>query len=272
MPPSAGSAKLKCKNRGKIATMSLNTEISNFYIVVATVIPVVFLGLVLQGGFWDWIEKKIKTGGYATLRTRILVPFLQLASLVVVCLGTASEIISLDVLMTGENSQVKDQFVFYSAAALIVMLGIVLLAKIPGIFWIGFGDVALAAEADEEIKSNLSVYRWVKGPWPWRTGVLFMTNKRVVWLTKRELGLEAASEIEITITDLREANYYTEPLWSKMIRVLVLSTIPGGYWLNIVNSDGESYRFALSERRLATVKEYLKEYVEITTSDGGRCG
>ena len=65
-----------------------------------------------------------------------------------------------------------------------------------------------------------------------------MTNKRIVWLTKRELGLEAASEIEIYITDLLEANYYTEPRWSKMIRVLVLSSIPGGYCLNIVNSDG----------------------------------
>lgn len=35
---------------------------ADFYVTAASVIPVIFLGLILEGGLWDWIAGRIRTG------------------------------------------------------------------------------------------------------------------------------------------------------------------------------------------------------------------
>jgi hypothetical protein len=248
--------------------MPLSPTEYNFYITAATVIPVIFLGLVLQGGFWTWIEERIRTGGDATLFVRIYVFSLQLGSLLVVAAGTIGEIIALDVLMTGKTGTFQKLIVFYSTAALTAMLGLVLLAKVPGVTWTRFADLALVLDAGEELKYSPGVYVWTRRLSPWKAGKLFLTDKRVVWLTKRELGLSAAPRIEIRTTDLHSANIAVESLFLKLLRLTVGSNIPGGYCLTIVTIDHRSYKFSLGMKRLERVKAYLEEYVSVGEPDG----
>jgi len=99
---------------------------SDFYVTTATVIPVVFLALVLEGGLLEWISRRIKASDVVTMPVRILVSMLQLFAVIVLLAGTVSEILALHVILRKQTTVNTENVIFYSTAFLIILLGITL--------------------------------------------------------------------------------------------------------------------------------------------------
>jgi hypothetical protein len=106
---------------------------ANFYTVVATVIPVLLLGLTLQGGLWAWIAKTIMATKVSSIRATLLIVGLQYLAIAIILCGTYGELAALGALWWQHIGTVNAHIVFYSTASLAILLGITLAAPIPGL-------------------------------------------------------------------------------------------------------------------------------------------
>lgn len=85
---------------------------SDFYVTTATVIPVIFLALVLEGGLWEWVSNQIKAPGIVTMLSRIFVSMVELFALAVLLAGTVSEILALHVILREQTNVNTENFIF----------------------------------------------------------------------------------------------------------------------------------------------------------------
>jgi hypothetical protein len=240
-----------------ISVVSL--ENSDFYVTAATVIPVIFLGLVLEGGFWAWIAERITSGGDLTRQARYTISGLQLGAMLIVGLGMLGELLALYALFKGRSNPLVGNLVYFSTAALVVMLGLLFILKVPGLGWSSFAGLSPELEDGEHVREKMGVYRWVSSLYPWSPGVLFLTNRRIVWLTMRATGIMGASRLSIRLTNLDSAADYKEPIWSRLMKKLVpYSNIPSGCCINVKTLDDHSYKFSMSATRASKIMEYLQ--------------
>ena len=236
-----------------ITTVPYNAD---FYIATATIIPVIFLALILEGGLWAWIAGRISTGNVITMPVRIFVSILQLFAVAVLLAGTVSEILALSVLLHQSVNVITENIIYYSTIFLIVLLGITLLSKVPGVFVAGIGTISLDLEDEEELlwsgrcaRLALTVFTVINiSPWLW--GRFFLTNKRVVWMTSKELGLAGAPTIKIDFTG--EAGVGADaqsPGWTRHLPSNSLGVVPRpprGYFFNLITGNGKKYHFCTS--------------------------
>ena len=114
----------------------------DFYVVTATVIPVVFLAIVIEGGLWAWLtDTIIKSNRDASFLVRTFISLLQAFGLLVVVAATISEILALAVLLNQRSNPTIADLIFLSTVFLIALLGTVLVARIPGIWVVHHGEL-----------------------------------------------------------------------------------------------------------------------------------
>jgi len=234
---------------------------SDFYVTAASVIPIIFLGLILEGGLWDWIAGRIRTGGSPTPMVRVFVSVLQVLAILILAAGSISEIIALFALLRQRASSSVGYAVFCSIVFLILMLGLVLAARIPGVFIVGSDGLTLELKEGEDLLWSCRTARLVFGPTPWLWGGLFVTDARIVWLTSRELGLLAAPTVEIQLEQLVQVDIETSR--SSAIRYLpsnssFLYLPPVGIFVDVTDDAGRKYHFCV-RAELDDVIEHIKE-------------
>jgi hypothetical protein len=242
---------------------------SDFYVTAATVIPVVFLALVLEGGLLAWIAGKINEDRPATLATRTFISLLQTFAVLILLAGTVSEILALHVLLQQRTSAVTQDIVFYSTALLITLLGFVLATKIPGIFYVSSRDLSLALEDNEELCWSGVCLRLTLSPIPWIVGKLFLTDRRLVWKTPKQLGLGAAPDVEIRSGELA-INQYMHAKVSSLAKLLPANTLfpslPRGYFFAVATSYKKTYRFCVMGKD-KDISEYLDALIDTPATD-----
>lgn len=202
---------------------------ADFYVATATIIPVVFLALAIEGGLWEWISGRIKTGGIPTVPARAFVSLLQLFAVLVIFAATLSEVLALFCLWQKYDNKITGSIVFLSTVLLVLLLGLVLAARIPGVFIIqGSNALEIELEDDEEILHwSASCTKLAIAPLPyWVWGKLFITDKRIVWMTSRELGLFAAATIEIRAGVRTVVS--TKPRSARLTKFLMSNSLPPG--------------------------------------------
>ena len=237
---------------------------SDFYVTAASVIPIIFLGLILEGGLWDWIAGRIKSSGDLTLVIRVLVSVLQLLALLILVAGSLSEIIALLALLRQRASSGVGYVVFYSIVFLILMLGLVLAARIPGIFIVHSRALTLELEESETLLWSCHTARLVFGFMPWLWGKLFVTDKRIVWLTSSELGLFAAPTVELELEQLIHVS--VETTRSSAIRYLPSNSYfvawpPVGVFVDITDDAGRRYHFCV-QAEPDQITQVIREVME----------
>jgi hypothetical protein len=233
-----------------IAIASLSN--SDFYVTTATVIPVVFLALILEGGLWAWIGGRITADVVATLPTRFFVSLLQLFAVLILIAGVGSEILALHVLLQQRTTPTTQNIVFYSTILLVILLGLVLAARVPGLFIVSAEELLLELEDGEELRWSGKCARLVMNVTPWLWGKLLVTDRRVVWMTNKELGLFGATPIEIRSESLAIGkNMQAELFW--LAKLLpsnnLMFTPPQGYFFGIAASVKKVYWFCTVEKR-----------------------
>jgi hypothetical protein len=223
---------------------------SDFYVATATVIPVVFLTLVLEGGLLEWISRRIKASDVVTMPVRILVSMLQLFAVIVLLAGTVSEILALHVILRKQTTVNTENVIFYSTAFLIILLGITLAGRIPVAFVVQTGPVSLPLEDEEELLWAGRCARLVPRIRPWMWGKLFLTNERIVWMTNRELGLLAAPTIEIKLENETEISVNRRsPGWIEHLPSSGLIPFSyRGYYFDITVGDRQIFHFCVAVR------------------------
>jgi hypothetical protein len=235
---------------GPIATIPFHAD---FYVAAATVIPVIFLALIVEGGLWQWITDQIMAGRKNTVVTRFLVSLLQLFALGVLLAGTVSEVLAIQALAQESVNLITKDIVEYSTMFLIILLGIVLLGKVPGVFSVNFSTISLEPEDGEEIIwSGLCARRALSlvtlSAWIW--GKLYVTNIRVVWMGNRELGLMSTPMMEIKLPENSGlVTTVRSPGWTKHLPSNRFgSTPPQGFFFDVTTRKGKKYNFCTSEK------------------------
>jgi hypothetical protein len=240
---------------------------ADFYVTAATVIPVIFLGLVLQGGLWVWLSKRIKTLSGQQTRLGAAISFLQFFALAILVANTVAEIVALHALQTGHSSATASGTVFWSAVFLLILLAISLATRIPGLVRTDLDAIELNLEDNEELHWSGLVPRLLRplvrtrkifgmrfemaNPAPMSSGKMFITDKRLVWLPPGEMGLLGGRRIEIragefaSIQERRPSGLsWLRSLWRgrflHLLVTLVFSPIEVG------STDGRSFTFYVS--------------------------
>lgn len=231
----------------------INTAAFNgdFYVTTATVIPVVFLGVALQGGLWAWIIEMLSAGADTAKAMRRLIYLLPKLALFILLAGTAGEVLALYALLQRRSDELIDYIVFFSTVFLVILLGLSLGARIPGIVGASVNPLTLETEPSENLLwSGPSLQRIGGRHRPWRLGKIFLTDRRLVWMTRKELDPLVAAPVEIDIDTLRAISRKKESALSQLIRwPLSNAYLPqGSYRIDLTVDDGETYRFYVSSR------------------------
>ena len=225
----------------------------------ATVIPVLFLGLTLQGGLWAWIAHRIRTSRDMTAIARMLVSLLQLSAIIILAAGSLSEILAMYALWRQQTGPVIEATIFYSILFMVVLLGLALAIRVPGLFGSNPKALSLDLVSGEEIRWEGGAARFAVALVPWVGGKLFVTDRRLVWKTSSELGLFGAPRVEILSEDLKDITYQREPqlhyrLRSLPAQFMTMTFLPGSIPFNsffrITTKSGKSFHFGvLAEQR-----------------------
>jgi hypothetical protein len=239
---------------GSTAKVSINAASGSFhpdfYVVTATVIPVIFLALVLEGGLWAWITTQINAGNLDTLPARLFVTLLQLLATIIVGAAVMSEILALDDLWRRHNNETHETIIFYSTALLVIALGVLLAAKIPGLITIGPASVNLQLEDDNEtLLWSGRCARMMNLILPWAWGSLYVTDKRFVWTASTEAGLGAASKIELRPDEIVTIKGRVTALTRILPGRSLPPFLPPRCILTITIEGGINYRFAAEAKR-----------------------
>lgn len=245
------------------ATVPYNAD---FYVVTGTIIPVVFLAIILEGGLWAWISDRIKTGSTITMPVRISVSLLQLLAAAILLAGTASEVLTLHVLLRQKASSATENMIFYSTVLLVILLGVVLAARVPGIFRVT-SSVSLQIEEEEEVRWSGRCARRVIVPYPWLWGVLFVTDRRIVWMTTREHGLFAPATTEIGFEDQAEIRIDPSIGWTRYLPSNGPFFFPPvGHFFDISVSSGKKYHFC-AEVKKGEMEELIRLLIQTSSTD-----
>jgi hypothetical protein len=223
---------------------------------------VVFLALVLEGGLWASIAERIRSVGDATVPVRAFVSSLQLFAVLILLAGTVSEILALYALLKQQASQTTEDVIFYSTSFLVALLGLALAAKIPGFVVGKLSAISLQLDEGEVLRWSGRCARLVPRPRPWMWGKLFLTDKRMVWMTIKEFGLMAAARVEIQSGHLASINTNAESMLTRLSRHLPSTTIlpysiPKGYFFDAINDSGNKYRLCVKSDQ-----EEIMQYLE----------
>lgn len=124
------------------------------------------------------------------------------------------------------------------------------MGKLPGFWIVRTGTISIPLEDEEELLWTGSCLRLVPRITPWMWGKLFLTNERIVWMTNRELGLLAASTLEIELEYGTEINVsIRSPRWAKHLPSS--SFVPfshRGYYFDIAVGVRQRYYFCAGVR------------------------
>lgn len=237
---------------------------ANFYVTAATVIPVIFLGLVLQGGLWAWLSRKIKTLSGQPTRLGAAVSFFQFFALAILVANTIAEIVALHALQTGHSSATASGTVFWSAVFLIILLAISLATRIPGLVRTDLDAIKLDLEDDEELRWSGLVPRLPRpivrtrkifgmrfemtNPAPMSSGKMFITDRRLVWLPPGEMGLFGGRRVEIRAGEFARIDDRHPPglpwlsflLRGRFLRLLMTAVFSP---IEVDSTSGNSYTF-----------------------------
>ena len=146
---------------------------TNFYSVVATVIPVLLLGLALEAGLWRRIANTIMATKVTSVRAAIIIVRLQLLAILVIVVGTYGELAALYALWRQDFNTVNSWIIFISTALLVILLGVALAAQIPGLLQVT-RSLELGLESEENLRWSGACRRYMGGRWtPLRFGKLF---------------------------------------------------------------------------------------------------
>lgn len=233
-----------------VAAASTASDLKNadFYVAAATVIPVIFVAVILDAGFRAWIAKKITTEkNTIKVIDKTLVAAWQLSAVLVLLVGAIGEVLALYALWQVHAGPIIGDIVFSSTVFLIILLCLSLAAGIPGLFLISLRELTLTVEDDENYLWSGVCLRLVSGGVPWRGGALFLTNKRLVWMTTRQMAFLAVPRIEIPAGKLKRSYVERESIKSALLRSLASHVLylHRGYRLTISVADGNSHSFTI---------------------------
>jgi len=124
----------------------------DFYITAATIIPVLFLALVLEGGLWKWIQEQISDASDPPTAIRVFVSLLQVFAVFVLIAGALGEMTELYALWQADYSNVLSDIVFSTTALLVILLTAELSLQIPGLWLVTFSTIDLRLSIDEELR------------------------------------------------------------------------------------------------------------------------
>jgi hypothetical protein len=124
---------------------------ADFYVTEATVIPVIFLALVLQSGLWVRLGRRITRLSSQRTRLGLTITVLQFFALAILVANTIAEIVALHALQTGHSGASASGTIFWSTVFLLILLAISLAARIPGLVWVNFDAIKLDLEDGEEL-------------------------------------------------------------------------------------------------------------------------
>lgn len=225
-----------------------DTSSPDFYITAATIIPVLFLALVLEGGLWKWIQEQISDATDAPVVIRVFVSLLQFFAIFVLIAGALGEMTALYALWRADFSGTLSDIVFFTTALLVVLLTAELSLQIPGLFLITFSTIELRPLADEELTWSGVCARSTRFPWLYNTGKLFVTDRRLVWVMPKAAGLFAPPRVEISSRDLSTVMEGKEKLpgrigqWYSGILSNFFSP-PARRCLIVISKSGRKYSF-----------------------------
>jgi hypothetical protein len=254
---------------------------SDFYVAAATVIPVVFLGLVLQGGLWEWISQQIITDRRPAVLSGSLsgsfVSALQIFALVILFGGTVGEIMALYVLWQQQAGSWVGYVVFISAAFLVALLGVTLAAKVPGILFYKSDEPVLRLEFREKILWSASCLQSPEMlPMAKLKGRLFLTDARLVFMEYRSLTSPKPVSLEIRLDKLVSiSESATSLIETMLIGFLAMLLDPMSFLkfkprlssIDIHTKVGNSYRFLVSVADGQDAAKYLRAYVTSNLSN-----
>lgn len=226
---------------------------ADFYVVSATVIPVVFLAIVLEGGLWAWLtDRIIKSNQDAKFLVRAFVSLLQAFGILVVVAATISEILALLVLLNQQSNSTIAHIVFLSTAFLIALLGAVLVSRIPGVWVVHQGELSLALEEGEELRWQGVCAKLGLRFYPWLWGKLFLTNRRLVWMAPAELGLLGSPTMRILTDTITRPEETKESFWYPLIRLLPANGLlvffpPKGRFMSVRTNNRHVHYFCVSQ-------------------------
>lgn len=262
---------------------------ADFYVTAATVIPVIFLGLVLQGGMWAWLSRRIKTLSGQPTRLGVAVSLLQLFALAVLVANTVAEIVALHALQTSHSSATASDTVFWSSVFLLILLAISLATRIPGLIRTDLDAIKLDLEDDEELQWSGMVSRLTRpvvrtpkifgmrlgigNPAPSVSGKMFVTDKRLVWLSPGEMGFLGGRRVEIRagefasiderrLTRLAQLAILLRGRFLHLLLTLLLSPI------EVSSTNGNSYTFYVFADH-AEIMPYLMALRDAGQAEGG---
>jgi hypothetical protein len=236
-----------------------DTSSSDFYITAATIIPVLFLALVIEGGLWKWIQGQVSEASDPPIVIRIFVSLLQAFAVLVLIAGALGEVTALYALWRTDFSSVLSDIVFSTTVLLVVFLTVELSMQIPGIFLVSLNKVKLTRLADEKLRWSGMCVRSTRFPWPYTGGKLFVTNRRLVWTTPKAAGLLGAPRVEISSKDLSmvmEGKDKPPSLREKLKSNFFF--LRGSHCIIVVSGSGHKYTFFLDDEYTETLR-YLKK-------------
>jgi hypothetical protein len=186
----------------EVSAIKSNTGNADLYITAATIIPVLFLGLALEGGLWRWIKEQASEAGDPPIGMRVFVSLLQSFAVLILIAGTLGEITALYALWRRDFSNILGDVVFFTTALLVALLAAVLGLQVPGLFLVSLKAIDLKLLHGERLRWSGICFRSTHLPWPYRGGKLFITDKRLVWATPKAAGLLGSPRVEVSSKDL----------------------------------------------------------------------
>jgi hypothetical protein len=217
-------------------------------VTAATIIPVLFLALVLEGGLWKWIQEQVSDASDPPIAVRTFVSLLQSFAVFVLMAGAAGEMTALYALWQTDYSSILSDIVFSATALLVVLLTVELTAQIPGLLLVSFSTIELRLRADEQLRWSGVSRRSTRFPRPFNVGKLFVTDKRLVWVMPKAAGLLGPPRVEIHSKDLsavRDGGEKPMPRtgrWFSSILSNFLSP-PARHRVIAISSSGRKYSF-----------------------------
>jgi len=200
---------------------------------------------------------------------RIFVSMLQMLAMLVLLAGVIGEILALHVLLRQHSGNITDNIIFYSTTFLIVLLGITLAARVPGVFIVDQQGISLNLEDEEELLWSGRCARLVFRPFPWLWGKLFLTNQRLVWMTTQENGLYAAPTIEIDLERTVEiSNDSRLPGWTKYLFSNSIPPFPPyGQFFDMTVENGKMYHLCASVAE-EEFERLIETMIQLSTENG----
>ena len=245
---------------------------TNFYSVVATVIPVLLLGLALEAGLWRRIANTIMATKVTSVRASIIIVRLQLLAILVILLGTYGELAALYALWRQHINTVNSWIIFIATASLVILLGIALAAQIPGLLQVT-RSLELRLENEESLRWSGACRRYVGGRWtPLRFGKLFLTDRRLVWMNAPAGGY-AADDIEIRSGEFHDISF-DQLDWPRSVNVLLRpsATALTHLWphtITITSTSGKPYQFLIRETVYDQIIPHLRAFLPGGTTQPG---